>query len=377
MLDLVETLRDRNKWIDQYNPQGHVVNEANTKIVLIEPILEALGWDIRDPDEVHREYRRLPGDNPVDYALLLLHAPQLLVEAKSMSERLDDPKWANQTVAYATAAGVEWVVLTNGTDWRIYNAHAPVPLEQKLFRSVKIREDLDTAAATLRLIGKENMRNNRIKELWKVYCVDQQVSEALRYLFDGVEPAKQLVDAVRHRAKNLTPKDIRTSLTRVRVTFEFPTVSDEAIALPGAAYGTADSGSPAGQTNTIGGSQGASNIYPEPANRYRRVSLAERKLSIPDLIKKGLLSPGALLEASLPGAGTYSATVLPDGYIEYAGTSYKTPSAAGAAVREASAGRALAPNEKATDGWQFWRTRDASGTIVTLKEMRRHATDVQ
>ena len=72
-------------------------------------------------------------------------------------------------------------------------------------------------------------------------------------------------------------------------------------------------------------------------------------------MKKELLSPGAVLEASVAGAGTYSATVLPDGYIEYAGASYKTPSGAGAAVKETAAGRSLAPKEKATDAWQFWR----------------------
>jgi predicted type IV restriction endonuclease len=376
MPDLVETLRRCDKWLDRYEAQGKAVGEENTKAGLIEPILDALGWDIRDPDEVHREYRRLPSDNPVDYALLLLRTPRLLVEAKGIGEHLDDPKWANQTIAYATAAGVEWVALTNGADWRIYNVHAPVPLEQKLFRSVKIREDPDAAVAVLRLIGKENMRDNRIEELWKAYFVDQQVHETLRSLFSGGEPAKELVSAVRHRTNNLTLKDIRTSLTRVRATFEFPAVSDAAMALLGADR-TAARANAAGQTNTLGGSQGAPDAHAEPAAGYRHVSPSEQKLSIPDLMEQGLLSPGAVLEASLPGAGTYSATVLPDGYIQYAGASYKTPSGAGAAVKETAAGHTLAPKEKATDGWQFWRARDGDGAVVTLKELRRRAAGAQ
>lgn len=376
MPDLVETLRRCDKWLDRYEAQGRAVGEENTKAGLIEPILDALGWDIRDPDEVHREYRRLPSDNPVDYALLLLRTPRLLVEAKGIGEHLDDPKWANQTIAYATAAGVEWVALTNGADWRIYNVHAPVPLEQKLFRSIKIREDPDTAVAVLRLIGKENMRDNRIEELWKAYFVDQQVHEVLRYLFSGGEPAKELVSAVRRRTNNLTLKDIRTSLTRVRATFEFPAVSDAAMALPGADR-AAVGANPLGRPNAMGGSQGAADAHAEPAARYRHVSPSEQKLSIPDLMKKGLLSPGAVLEASLPGAGTYSATVLPDGYIQYAGASYKTPSGAGAAVKETAAGGTLAPKEKATDGWQLWRTRDGDGAVVTLKELRRRAAGAQ
>lgn len=378
MLDLAETLRRCDKWLDRHEAQGRAVGEENTKAGLIEPILDALGWDIRDPDEVHREYRRLSNDNPVDYALLLLRTPRLLVEAKGIGEHLDDPKWANQTIAYATAAGVEWVALTNGADWRIYNVHAPVPLEQKLFRSIKIREDPDAAVAVLRLIGKENMRDNRIEELWKAYFVDQQVHEVLRSLFSGGEPAKELVSAVRHRTNNLTLKDIRTSLTRVRATFEFPAVSDAAMALPGADT-TAARANAAGQTNSIAGAKGALDAHTKPyahtkpAAQYRPVSPSERKLSMVDLIGQGLLSPGAVLEARLRGAGTYSATVLPDGFIDYAGTSYKTPSAAGAAVKETAAGHTLEPKDKATDGWQFWRARDRDGTVVTLKELRRRA----
>jgi len=74
---------------------------------LIEPIIAALGWDVLDPDEVHREYRRRPADNPVDYALLLSRTPRLFIEAKGLGENINDPKWANQTISYAAVAGVE------------------------------------------------------------------------------------------------------------------------------------------------------------------------------------------------------------------------------------------------------------------------------
>jgi predicted type IV restriction endonuclease len=97
--DLVETLNRCGKWLDRYRSQGRNVGEQNTKAGLVEPILEGLGWDIRDPDEVHREYRRLPSDNPVDYALLLRRTPRLFVEAKGIGENLDDPKWAKKSAS--------------------------------------------------------------------------------------------------------------------------------------------------------------------------------------------------------------------------------------------------------------------------------------
>ena len=38
-------------------------------------------------------------------------------------------------MGYAIVAGVEWVVLTDGNEYRIYNTHAPVPVAEKLFHS--------------------------------------------------------------------------------------------------------------------------------------------------------------------------------------------------------------------------------------------------
>ena len=355
MDNLVEALRQAEKWLDRYEPQGRGIGEENTKAGLIEPILAALGWDVRDPDEVHREYRRLPADNPVDYALLILRVPRLLVEAKGIGERLDDPRWANQTVAYATAAGVEWVVITNGAEWRIYNSHAPVPLEQKLFRAFKLRDDMDEAAAVLELLSKTNMNENRIQELWKAYFVDQQVYEALVDLFSGGEPAKELVAAVRHRTNNLDLKDVRTSLTRVRARFEFPALRDPTVARP----------SP---IRRVPQSTGLAHAPSQP----EKVTRAEQALKLGDLISRGLLAPGVLLVCQREGH-ELTATLQADGSIEVAGTTYKTPSAAGAAAKLAMAGQPLPESVKATDGWAFWQMEDSAGSVVTLKELRRRA----
>lgn len=110
--------------------QDRTLGEQNTKASLIEPVLEALGWDIRDPDEVHREFKPTPKDCPVDYALKLLRKPRLFVEAKGLGETLSDRKWIAQVLGYATVAGVEWCVLTDGDEYRFYNATAAVDAEE-------------------------------------------------------------------------------------------------------------------------------------------------------------------------------------------------------------------------------------------------------
>jgi hypothetical protein len=141
--------------------QDRNLGEQNTKASLIEPILEALGWDIRDPDEVHREFKPTTPDKPVDYCLTLLRKPRLLVEAKGLGEALTDRKWIGQILGYAAVAGVEWCVLTDGNEYRFFNATVPLDAEEKLFYRVKLSEDdEEKATRDLSLISRSNMEEN-------------------------------------------------------------------------------------------------------------------------------------------------------------------------------------------------------------------------
>ena len=133
---LDETTRKLRTRIHQIRDRKENIGEQNTKAALIDPILSALGWEIEELDEVSREYRQKSQDNPVDYALFLLRSPCLFIEAKSLEQDLSDRKWQAQVLNYATMAGVEWCILTNGDEYRIYNSHATAPVEEKLFRKV-------------------------------------------------------------------------------------------------------------------------------------------------------------------------------------------------------------------------------------------------
>src|SRR5215211_9246860 len=148
MAALSEVLAHVGERIERYR-SSPPINEQNTKAALIDPVLRALGWDVEDVEEVHREYKLKTADNPVDYALLVLRTPRLFIEAKALGENLDDRRWAGQMLGYASVAGVEWVVLTDGDEYRIYNSHAAVPVDEKLFRAVRISEGGNSAEETL------------------------------------------------------------------------------------------------------------------------------------------------------------------------------------------------------------------------------------
>lgn len=65
--------------------------EIRTRYALVDPILQALGWNIFDPSQVRIEHETTNQSNPhrVDYALFSEGKPVIIVEAKMLpAERL-------------------------------------------------------------------------------------------------------------------------------------------------------------------------------------------------------------------------------------------------------------------------------------------------
>ena len=117
--------------------QSGSMNETNTRVLLIEPVLDALGWDTRDLESVTREYKVYDGSF-LDYALLVEGKPSLFVEAKALGKNLTDSKWVAQTINYANNEGVTWCALTDGLRYQVYKTNEPVDMSQKLLFEVDI-----------------------------------------------------------------------------------------------------------------------------------------------------------------------------------------------------------------------------------------------
>ena len=223
--DAVRQIADR---IPRPRKQGARISEQDTKRVLITPAIEALGWDIYDTDEVRNEYRHKSADNPVDYALFLNRSPVLFVEAKPLGQSLEDRKWIVQTINYANAAGVDWCVLTNGAEYRVYKVHAQVEADRKLFATVSL-DNPDNLAGAIRvfdLLSRDNMRARAIDDLWQAWHVDRQVKEAL----DLVLQDDGFVALVRKRIPQIGLAEVRKSLHRANISVSYPDIFAKAIA---------------------------------------------------------------------------------------------------------------------------------------------------
>lgn len=318
---------------------GRRLGEQNTKASLIEPVLEALGWDIRDPDEVHREFRAKGKDSPVDYALKILRKPRLFVEAKGLGESLGERRWVAQMLGYAAVAGVEWCVLTDGDEYRFYNAVAPVDADDKMFHRVRLTEaSPDECARALSLVSKTNLEQNLLESLWTVHYVDRRVKASLIDLIAGPDPS--LVRMVRKRTDKLTQKEVAESLRRLDVRVDSPTVLPE----------------------TRPKRESAPEQKPSP--KRSKEGRSEPGASVMDLITQGVLVPPVRLHCTYR-KHRLEATVLRTGEIEFNGQRYATPSAAASAARATITGRPMA-----TNGWAFWQIDSADGRPRELGSLR-------
>ncbi len=130
--ECINVLRER---VEKYS--NSPLKEAQTRLILIDPMLKALGWDASDPDQVDVEHGTVDG-KAVDYALKIDGRVVLLVEAKSLDDPLTDVKATTQVVGYASNEGVDWCVLTNGSTYRVYRSTEKAAAPDKLVYEVCI-----------------------------------------------------------------------------------------------------------------------------------------------------------------------------------------------------------------------------------------------
>jgi hypothetical protein len=344
----IEVVRKR---IQQIRDRKEIAGEQNTKATLIDPILTALGWDLQEMDESRREYRRKPQDNPVDYALFLNRTETLFIEAKSLERDLTDRKWISQNLSYATVVGVRWCVLTNGDEYRISNPHAPVDVEQKLFRSVQISDTANASSAvdTLHLLSKDQMQGRLLDELWKAHFVDANVSRTIDLLLANEDPV--LIRLLLKKTKGVTRSEVRASLKRAKIRIDFPVPAVVGMTLP----------------VSTGGNRGTAAIPGVVARRPSERGASQ--ITVGNLIQAGILRPPLRLERKYKDVHL-TAVVQQDGRIEFDGQVYDSLSTAAGTARKSIIGSPAGYSFPQTNGWSFWMYSD-DGVLREIDHLRQ------
>ena len=338
---LSHSLVEIHKRIDTYIGKG--ISEDATKQSLIAPTLRALGWNVEDLDEVHPQFPTTAGGF-ADYALFIDGRLRYLVEAKPLDDNLSNIKWANQLVSYASATGTRWGVLTNGNEFRIYNVYAEVPIEHKVFFTIKLQDQATDPAKVLSLLSRSSMVENLLDAQWKAELekrrkrrVSQKVQSALRSLLEQNPTNERFLRLLRDQhGRDLSISEVREGLSHIRAQFEFKEPDSRVVDPP------------------------PDPTRPIPIPKGLRVSLK-------DLVDAGIIVAPLDIHRDYKQQ-LHKASIGTDGWISFEGQRFHSPSGAGKAVRML---HGAPPNAAQTAGWAFWKFVDADGEAKPISELRQ------
>ena len=179
------------------------MDEENTKVKLVQPFLELLGWDLYST-EVALEYTipMASGSTHVDYALLVGDSPVVFVEAKPVRSTLSDTDVRQLRSYMRQELDVDWGILTNGKSFEVLTKNHRDNGGEEVSVVQFDLDDLATNPSVLELLTKESIRSGKSDE------VAEQVAEtnrAIRYLRENEDSVtKTVTDAVESEVGKLT-----------------------------------------------------------------------------------------------------------------------------------------------------------------------------
>ena len=215
MIKCIEDLR-----IKLDRRQKDDLKEYPTRTIFVDPLLQALGWDVRDPDEVELEYPTIDGKS-VDYAPKINRKPVLFIEAKQLNDPLTDVKAITQVVGYAANAGVEWCILTNGVTYKVYRSTEKAEAPDKLLFEVSL-DPKETQGMTTQQIAekfarfsRDAMAKGRLNEIGEQIFTTGKIRKALDQLF--MAPPNTLIRLIRSTIADDTikPTQVKEALKRL------------------------------------------------------------------------------------------------------------------------------------------------------------------
>lgn len=170
-------------------------NEEHVRLSLVARLLQALGWDIWNPQEVNTEFCPVPAEDStrVDIALFARRNMSVYVEVKAVGKiGRNLPEIERQMRDYNRNITAVFSILTDGRHWRFYLSRTGGEFSQKCFKEIDLLdkseavEDIELAFHAF--LSKEEIANGRALREAEQYLNSTQRQRAMR---DALPMAKR------------------------------------------------------------------------------------------------------------------------------------------------------------------------------------------
>ena len=138
--------------------KNNISTEEATKTSLIMPFFSMMGYDVFNPTEFIPEFTADVGikkGEKVDYAIVFNDEPVILIEAKSITEKLE--KHDSQLFRYFGTTTAKFAILTNGRMYKFYSdLDEPNKMDTSPFLEIDLLNLSDNEITELKKFEKEN-----------------------------------------------------------------------------------------------------------------------------------------------------------------------------------------------------------------------------
>ena len=153
-MDFIDQLKQFSKRVEALRET--IQTEEATKTAIIMPFFSMLGYDVFNPQEFVPEFTADVGikkGEKVDYAVISNGLPVILVECKSISEKLE--RHDSQLFRYFGTTTAKFAILTNGMEYRFYtDLENTNKMDEDPFLSINIVDIKDNQVPELKKFSK-------------------------------------------------------------------------------------------------------------------------------------------------------------------------------------------------------------------------------
>lgn len=183
------------------------VGESDTVTIVVDLLAEVFGYD---------KYSELTSEHAIrgtfcDLATKIDGNLQALIEVKAIGLELKD-QHVKQAVDYAANQGVDWVLLTNGIEWRIYKLTFAKPIDAELvvqFNFLQLNARSEKDIECVYLFAKEGWLKSALGEY------HNQKQALSRFFLGAMLLSDPVVDVIRRELRKVSP-DVRITQEEIR-----------------------------------------------------------------------------------------------------------------------------------------------------------------
>lgn len=198
---IVNTIKKSLAKFDFSNLEERCTNEAQTRFVLIEPILEILGYSRIDDMATEINAGWGQKNDRADIGLIVKgKIPEIIIECKKYGKKLTDKEASQLNGYFINTKNTKFGILTNGLEWRFYfpnDSSKEMKLYEIPYNTINFDEIDDETIEFLSKIHKNNIDLKELHEEAQEFYFLEGFSDALAS--ELLDPSDDLVKALFNR----------------------------------------------------------------------------------------------------------------------------------------------------------------------------------